>query len=57
MSAAPAVEHRGFLLHPRKDGTVDCVERSTGRWFNRPNMRSAKWWCSVYAKVAQELTK
>lgn len=35
--------YRNYTLVPRKDGTLDVVDPTTGRWANFPTQRYAKW--------------
>jgi sensor domain CHASE-containing protein len=47
--------HKGFTLVERADGSVDAVERITGRWINRPTVRAAKWAVTVHANIEERL--
>lgn len=38
--------YRGVLIAERANGSFDII--LPHRWLNRPTLRSAKWWVSVY---------
>ena len=44
--------YRGVLIAERANGSFDII--LPHRWLNRPTLRSAKWWVSVYHQILGE---
>lgn len=44
--------YRGVLIAERANGTFDII--LPHRWLNRPTLRAAKWWVSVYQFILGE---
>jgi len=47
--------HNGILICPAPDKRGYDLILSKDKWINRPTLRSAKWWATVYQTLGSSI--